>query len=483
MSRIPLPRLPRRLRLPSGLPLPPSPPLPPRPPLPLTAAAISLLVALPLLALWRLPRPQAEGLEKLLSAASLLQSFDPSPDRPVPALWQERLGTPLATALWRRQSRTWWQFWGIHSDVPPYLALPAVGPLSGPPASLPPHSLRVDDVVVLAPDALSRRLLQDRLLPRQRRSQGLQGRCAERLRREQAVFWDPGALGVILGPLAPLLQEFQEGCLVLELDPLGLRWQGEAASVEGVLLPLPSRAPLSDVPLQPPLPADRLLELEGDALAPLLRGLLSRQLIREPLSRTYRLDARRQELLRQAPFRLRLRPLPQGPFQAALELQLELGSERQAWQALLRDLATSLRAQQLRGVAPAPAAPLPAAAPAAPLPPGDPLRAIDWQRQDGQLVGGWRWLQAPDGRAQVLFFLGPPPVAPRPMGEETLRPAAGELRLRARPAALEAVGLLPPDLPPLLRRSEQLWVEAVPPPGVSASQPLSRLTGRLQVRR
>ena len=472
----------------------------PRPPLPLTAAAIGLLLGLPLVSLWRLPRPQAEGLEKLLSAASLVQSFDPSPDRPVPALWQERLGTPLATALWRRQSRTWWQFWGIHSDVPPYLALPAVGPLSGPPASLPPHALRVDDVVVLAPDALSRRLLQDRLLPRQRRSQGLQGRCAERLRRQQAVFWDPGALGVIVGPLAPLLQEFQEGCLVLELDPLGLRWQGEAASVEGVLLPLPGNAPLADVPLQPPLPADRLLELEGDSLAPLLRGLLSRQLIREPLSRTYRLDARRQELLRQAPFRLRLRPLPQGPFQAALELQLEIGSNRQAWQALLRDLATSLRAQQLRGVAPAPAsaasaptaatptpeapAATPAPAPSANAIPGDPLRAIDWQRQDdGRLVGGWRWLQAPDGRAQVLLFLGPPPLSPKPMGEETLRPSPGELRLRARPVALEAVGLLPPQLPPLLRRSEQLWVEAVPPAGVGATQPISRLTGRLQVPR
>ncbi|MFN9619020.1 MAG: hypothetical protein ACK55X_04825 [Synechococcaceae cyanobacterium] len=481
MSRIPLPRLPQRLSLPWRL------RLPPRPPLPLTAAAISLLLGLPLVALWRLPRPQAEGLEKLLSAASLLQSFDPSPNRPVPALWQERLGTPLATALWRRQSRTWWQFWGIHSDVPPYLALPAVGPLSGPPASLPPHALRVDDVVVLSPDALSRRLLQDRLLPRQRRSQGLQGRCAERLRRQQAVFWDPGALGVIVGPLAPLLQEFQEGCLVLELDPLGLRWQGEAASVEGVLLPLPGSAPLADVPLQPPLPADRLLELEGDSLAPLLRGLLSRQLIREPLSRTYRLDARRQELLRQAPFRLRLRPLPQGPFQAALELQLELGSDRQAWQALLRDLATSLRAQQLRGVAPAPAVPAtpaPSADAVAKANPGDPLRAIDWQRQDdGRLVGGWRWLQSPDGRAQVLFFLGPPPASPKPMGEETLRPSPGELRLRARPAALEAVGLLPPQLPPLLRRSEQLWVEAVPPPGVAATQPISRLTGRLQVPR
>jgi hypothetical protein len=69
------------------------------------------------------------------------------------------------------------------------------------------------------------------------------------------------------------------------------------------------------------------------------------------------------------------------------------------------------------------------------------------------------------------------------MGEETLRPNRGELRLRARPTALEAVGLLPPDLPPLLRRSEQLWLEASPPTGMDPSLPLSQLTGRLQVRR
>lgn len=482
MSRISLPRLrmPRpRLRM-------------PRPPLPLTAATILVLLGLPLVGLLRLPRPQAQGLEKLLSAASLVQSFPPSPDRPVPALWQERLGAQRANSLWRAQNRTWWQFWGIHSDVPPYLALPATGVLNGPPASLPANALRLDDVVVLAPDALSLRLLQDRLLPQQRRSRGLQGRCADLLRRDQAVFWDPGALAVMVGPLAPLLQEFQEGCLRLELDPLGLRWQGEAASVDGVLLPLPARAPLADVPLQPPLPPDRLLELEGDSLAPLLRGLLSRQLIREPLSRTYGLDERRQELLRRAPFRLRLRPLPKGPFQAALELQLELGGERPAWQGLLRDLARSLAQQGLKGQAPQPAqaeqlaqAPQPAQPqqPPKPIPPGDPLRAIDWRRTDGTVVGGWRWLQAADGRPQLLFFLGPPPPLAAAMGEETLRPNLGELRLRARPTALEAAGLLPPQLPPLLRRSEQLWVEAGPPTGLDPSLPLSRLTGRLQVRR
>jgi hypothetical protein len=480
MSRISLPSLPPLgFALPRGprlrRPRPPRLRLPPRPPLPLTATAVALLLALPLGALLRWPRPEAEGLEKLLSAATLLQSFAPSPDRPVPALWQERLPAPLATSLWRGQRRTWWQFWGVHSDVPPYLALPATGPLSAPNTSLPANALRVDDLVVLAPDALSLRLLQDRLLPRQRRSRGLPGRCAERLRRAQAVFWDPTALAVIVGPLAPLLQEFQEGCLVLDLDPLGLRWQGEAASVEGVLLPLAIAPRLADVPLQPPLPADRLLEVEGDSLAPLMRGLLSRQLIRDPLGRNYEIDAQRQELLRRSPFLLRLRPLAQGPFQAGLELELEPGSDRAAWQSLLTDLASSLRRQKLKPVAPRPAAVVP--------PSPSPTLAVNWQREDGTVVGGWRWLQSAEGQARVLFFLGPPPPPAAPMGRETLRPGRGEMRLRARPAALETLGILPPLLPSIVRRSEQLWIEAAPPPGIDPAQPVSRLTGRLQVRR
>ena len=456
MSRISLPRLTLpRLRV-----------APARPPLPLTAAAIALLLALPLAGLWRWPRPEAQGLEKLLSAATLLQSFPPSPNRPVPPLWRERLPASLADSLWRGQRRPWWQFWSIHTDMPPYLALRASGPLAGPPANLPAHSLRIDDLVVVAPDALSLRLLQDRLLPRQRRSLGLQGRCAERLRREQAVFWDPTALAVIVGPLAPLLQHFQEGCLVLEIDPLGLRWHGEAASVEGVLLPLAAPLEGADVPLLPPLPADRLLEIEGDSLAPLLRGLLSRQLIRDPLGKVYDLDPVRQELVSRSPFRLRLRPLERGPFQAGLELELELGSERQAWKSLLKDLADSLRKQKLREA-----------------PRADPAQTVDWLREDGTVVGGWRWLQSADGSARVLFFLGTPPPPSAPMGQETLRPARQQLRVRARPLALDALGLLPPLLPPVVRQADQLWLEAAPPAGTAGPQPVSQLRGRLQVRR
>ena len=45
-----------------------------------------LLLLLPAGLLLRSPRPRAEGLERLLGQAALLQSFPAAPERPVPAL-------------------------------------------------------------------------------------------------------------------------------------------------------------------------------------------------------------------------------------------------------------------------------------------------------------------------------------------------------------------------------------------------------------
>ena len=50
-----------------------------RPPLPITTTVIALLLLGPAAALFRLPRPQAEGLDQLMDTASLLQSFAASP--------------------------------------------------------------------------------------------------------------------------------------------------------------------------------------------------------------------------------------------------------------------------------------------------------------------------------------------------------------------------------------------------------------------
>jgi hypothetical protein len=488
----------------------------PRPPLPWTSSLIALLLLLPSLALWRWPRPKAEGLEQLMTSASLVQSFPATPGRRLPQLWRQRLGEGLGEALWQRQTRPWWQIWGPEGQGAPFLVLQASGwpaELSKP---LPPQALRLSDLMVVAPDPLSRQSLAANLRPQQRRNRGLHSRCLERLSQDQAVFWNPTALGAMVGPLAPLMQRFQEGCLTLSLEAGGLSWQGEATSVDGVLAQLDTEAPpVTTLAAALPLPPDELLQVQGGSLQDLLEGLLSRQLIREPLALRYGLDSERLRGLRFAPFRLRLRPQPQGPFQASLELQVRLRQPPQTWLPVLQRLAQSLREQGFEPIplalaAAAPSSPMPptkattqtkaaaqASAPLAvtpggpqaaagttpqaqqgPKPPVNPL-AMAWRRSDGAVVGGWRWLAAPRGQAaEVLFFLGPAPARVGLMPSQAF-PRERSLQLRARPRALDQLGLLPPEMPAVVRSSEQLWTLTEPLTARTVFVPVSRLRGGL----
>jgi len=495
----------------------------PRPPLPWTSSLIALLILAPALALWRWPRPRAEGLEQLMASASLLQSFPATPGRRLPELWKQRLGEGLGEALWQRQTRPWWQIWGPEGQGAAFLVLQASGwppTLSKP---LPPQALRLGDLMVVAPDPLSRQSLADSLRPQQRRSRGLHSRCLERLSVDQAVFWNPTALGAMVGPLAPLMQRFQEGCLTLSLETRGVSWQGEATSVDGVLAQLDTESlPVAPHAAALPLPADELLQVQGGSLQDLLEGLLSRQLIREPLALRYGLDSERLRGLRFAPFRLRLRPQPQGPFQASLELQVRLRQPPQTWLPVLQRLAQSLREQGFEEIpfaaaaalppspipgtkATTPAQPPPQMPPPAPVAPGgtpppassrgtpapaptqhgpspkpsvNPL-AMAWRRSDGAVVGGWRWIAAPRGHdAEVLFFLGPAPAQVRLMPTQAF-PRERSLQLRARPQALDQLGLLPPEMPAVVRSSEQLWTQTEPLTARTVFVPVSRLRGGL----
>ena len=441
-----------------------------------TAALTALLVLLPAGLLLRWPRPRAQGLERLLGEAALLQSFPASPQRPVPALWSQRLGPALARNVWQQQRRVWWQFWGRDGDGGAYLAFPAhtLPPAltAGSASGLPPHSLRVDDLVVVAPDPLSQRQLQDQLRLAQRQRRGLEQRCLLRLQQEQAVFWAPLGLGVMAGPMAPLLQRFQEGCLSLRLEGASLGLAGEASAASGILS-APGRP--QPAPPLPPLADDLLLEWRGPSLDALLQGLLSRQLIREPLAARYGIGDGQLALLRRAPFVLRLRPLAQGPFQAGLEVQLSVSGDRRPWAQLLDGLVAPLEAQGLTAIRTGSAA----------------LPASSWRREDGQVVGGWRWVLAASGQPQLLAYLGPEPrsahsAAPSAVPTPVLGlPGSGEATvLRARPQALERLGLLPPELPQPVRQAAQLDLVAINAAsgGRAMGSPLSQLSGQLQLR-
>jgi hypothetical protein len=450
----------------------------PRLPLACTLLTTLALLLVPSLLLGRLPRPQAIGLEKLMAQASLLQSFRASPDRPVPELWRQRFGVPAAEKLWRLQTRTWWQFWDGHAEAQPFLALSLRGL---PPAFLtsvavPP--LTVGDLAIFPPDLLSRQILSSRLLPEVRRSGGLRLRCLPRLEHEQAVFWRPSALGVLLGPLAPFLQNYQEGCLSLTIRGDGLLWTGEAASVEGMVLQLPARGVNeTSWPVMNPSASDELLEVQGSSLERLLAGLLARELIRQPLAERYGLGPVQISLLRQTPFRLLLKPKAQGPFQASMEVTVMVGNQQSAWKELLVRLSKALEKEGLRPLAKPTAAPKPTLSPPAVSAPG-PMAL--WQRKDGVVVGGWFWSSGKGSNEQITLFLGPPPAQQGGVLPERFLKGDGML-LMARPQKLATLGLLPPDLPEVVKRSAWLWFASEPFPGTGKDAPLSQLQGTLML--
>ncbi len=461
-------------------------------PLPATSLLVALLIALPASQLGRYPRATAIGLERLSGVATLIQSFAADPSRPVPLLWRQRLGEVPATRLWQQHRGGWWQFWGREEAGGAYLALPAV--LFGPRAEalLPPHALRIDDLVLIAPDPLSRQLLQQQLVSPGRPPRGLEARCVALLRTSSAVAWSKVALAQLSGDLAPLLQRFQQGCLELGSEAGRLTWLGEASAVAGAPAPAPSSGLLPPERIGvDPLPPPLLLEVRGQRLDLLLDALLSNQLIRQPLEERYGLSPTLLGRLADLPFQLRLRSQPGGPFLASLELQLTVGPQRADWIGWLVPLREALEAQGLQE--------RPPAAPSAALP--ATLPSSRWARSDGTVVGGWTWVTtAGGGPAELLFVLGemseapaaavPSGRAPRSGSREGLPPGA-ELRLRAHPAELEARGLLPPELPSAVRRARSLELLAAPLPttgtgaaaeaGPGRRSPLSRLWGWLEL--
>jgi hypothetical protein len=396
-----------------------------------------------------------------------MQSFGAGgPSRPLPALWRERLGAVEAQRLWSRQQGVWWQFWGAHGDAGAYLVLPAVSLGGVNRARFPQQPLVVDDLVVLAADALSRQWLAERLATVSRPQRGLEQRCLQQLQRPQVVAWNPAGLGALAGPVAPLLQRLQQGCLSLERRGVTLTLNGEAAAGSGVL---GSQPPSGPDRVTRPLPPGQLLELSGPSLEMLLQGLLGRQLVREPLASRYGITEPQLALLRRLPFVLRLRALPRGPFVAGLTLELAPPRrDRAAWLRVLAGLREPLLQQGLQE----PPARVEALTPRL----GAGLsKASRWSRADGQVVGGWfeTLPSTTTADSRLVLFLGPEPAAPAGLAPTTA------LQLRARPADLSALGLWPSGFPQLVRTAQSLELLATE----GATQPISRLWGRLSLTR
>ena len=420
-------------------------------PLPVSTLVSALLLLVPAAVLLSTPRRAASGLDRLLPLAALVQSFRAQPADAAPPLWQQRLGAAEAQRLWQGQRRLWWQFWGVHGDAGAYLVLPVPRH-----QALPAQAIRIDDLAVVSPDPLARQLLVEQLKARRRAPRGLAQRCSASLQQSPSVLWNAAAIGQLLGPLAPLAQEVEQGCLVLEPAGKSLSWQGQADASEA---PLAAAPPPLAPPASPPLSGPELLDLRGDRLDLLLRGPLESNLLRQVLAQTYGLGPEPLRRLRALPFSLRLSAQPSGPFRAGLVLELRPGSGDAAGRPTsslapwLAQLGSTLETQGL------------VAGPAQ-------AGLTSWSREDGTVVGGWRSLA--DGR--LLLFLGPVPNR-LPM-DSPLGPASWRLRLQ--PAALARTGLLPQPLPLVVQRAEQLVLQGRPL-GQRSGERVSALSGRLNL--
>jgi hypothetical protein len=427
-----------------------------------TIVATAALLALPTIVLVRLPRPRAEGMGRLLPYAALLQSFPAGPERGAPQLWRQRLPGPLAERFWRQQRQLWWQLWGPGGASGPYLVLPTPRPIRVGALSRPANSLEVDGLLVVAPNPLSLNLLRQQLKATPRQQRGLQLRCLELLQRRQSAYWTADGLGAMAGALAPLLQSFQEGCIDLQLADGALDFAGEATAIGGSLAPASptARPPADEVLLPQPLSTDLLIQMGGKSLRPLLAGLLGRELIREPLATAYGLTEADLRLLQDSPFLLTLRSLATGPFQAGLELVVAPRGERKAWTRMLDGISERLYARGLQSAA---------------------ETATSWRDEGERIVGGWRWLPPAGGQPLLQLFLGPePPPFRSPLTSAKAWQSLPTLRLQARPSALAAALLLPPQLPMPLQQADQLEVMAQSL-GSGKDAP-SRLLGRLELR-
>jgi hypothetical protein len=433
------------------------------PPLSATALVTLLLLAVPTAVLLRMPRPRAEGLGLLLPHAGLLQSFPAAPEREPPSLWRQRLDGANAELLWRQQRQLWWQFWSHDQAGGAYLVMPLPRQIRVGALSPPPHSLQIDGLLVVSSGPLAQRFLEDQLVQASRRQQGLQQRCLAMLEREPGAYWSSQGLEAMAGPMAPLLQALQEGCLALELVPGELLMSGEGtAAAAAEIAQAEPPPPAAALELPEPIGEGLLLRITGRSLDPLLAGLLSREEVREATRSVYGLGDAELMLLQGTPFELRLRPQLAGPFQAGLELALPVTDDPAAWVAILEALSERLRARGLMDDA------LPAVS--------DELVSITWRDGQAREVGGWRWHRSTDGSLQLLLFLGPEPGLAQDQ-ELPLDADQPLLRLQARPRDLAALSLLPGQLPLPLLQARQLLVVAEAP----AAGSVSRLLGRLQL--
>ena len=432
---------------------------------PLSAAALAVLLLIPAIQIGRLGVPHGRDrqdlkhlLQELSRKADLVLSHDIQADRSAPEIWIQRLGADQAADRWSAlRGQIWWTAW--MGDGAPVLILPrpsaalsaadrsAADRLAAAESEGPPS------YQLLFADALHEKVFREQPLELKGVPSRLETVCLDRLMSTRAVIWRPAALSSLAGASSVLLQSASHGCLSLSLKGKDLRFSGfvsprPLASAPDRLRPSPPRLTQQERSVMTPDgDATTLLHLQSHPSSPVLRALLERPLIKQNLESAFGVTAKLRQLLLDAPMALRLHRLAGGPYQAALELDLNLASPTTAVAAALEKTALGL---EQRGLSRSKLALI--------NPDGRSVTdALVWSQPERPPLGGWAWFKTQDQSPQLRFSLGAPPSARQP---EPLNKDQNGLSIVLQPAALTQLDLLPGRWPAVVLQADRikLWI-------------------------
>lgn len=412
-----------------------------------------------------------QALLQIKDGSRLLQSFRVDARDHPPAIWKQRLGPLQAQLLWKRHDGSiWWKSWPAEGQT--VLALPEQWTTEAPsqkePASKSDVVHQLSGITLFFADALNRQTFAQNIASAEIAPPPLERHCVAQLSETTAVAWTPQALATIAGPIQPLLQTGAYGCLALKLQDDSLHWRGVVASrpLRGAtqrLSPPRQATVITGEANDPPSGSSAeivLLQLNSRRADTVFGELLNRPLIRNGLDSDYGLSPSLLADILDAPISLQVKGRRDGPFQASLQLDLQIpDAKKKATESALGRISarlennglTSSNGTETQGQSE----------------PHSSTHARQWFRViDGQpqLIGGWTWIPAEqDHKGHAVLRLTLAEASnPRPPSGMSLKHSPPVLRLTMQPSALESLGLMNNQWPTLIRRAGQLDLEIHP---------------------
>lgn len=441
---------------------------------PITAPVLLLLLMLSTAWLTHVARREhsprdslTQQLDLLSASLVMLQSFQVDSGQSVPEIWSERLGPEHASRRWRAsREQIWWKGW-----VPSGSSVLVLPRQQGSTAGNTPLDRLLPGFDLVFSDPAERSSFMESLRPQPGDPSPLERFCLRALEVSTAVRWTPEALLPMAGPLASMLNSASHGCLVLNVDAKDLRWSGVFASRPLRDAPRRLKPPRGTTPLAPgrlraPMASDPsllpMLQLDSSTAEPVLSGILNRPLIRDGLENDYGLTLAMRRQLLEVPMRLSVEPQAKGPFQARVQIDLQLPYRDPDVRRALELTATRLEKQGFRRRR-------------VDLvhPDGQTvIRATLWLDDDedpGRVLGGWTWLprDASHGHPALLrMVLAGAPTLKRSATAEL--GSDSSMNLMLSPRDLVTHGLLPVSWPTVVRSAERLMLRTMPLRGQTA---------------